>query len=80
MYGRKSSCEAEIGRHGVSYYTKSGAYVARVGSVEAIGASRSRISNGVVGTITGVTRGKMSYGNGGTVGSPYAFQSRIQMS
>ena len=58
MSKRKSSHEAEIGKHGVSYYTESRASVARTRSVEATGASRCMISTGVVGTTTRVTRGK----------------------
>ena len=71
MSGRKSSHEAEIGRHGISCYTKSRASMAGIGSVEATGASRGRISSGLEHTITRVTGGRISFGNGRFHGSPY---------
>ena len=43
MFGRRSSHEDKVGRHYVSYYTKSGAYKAGTGLVEATGASRGII-------------------------------------
>ena len=49
-------------------------------SIEATGVSGGRISTRVGGTITRVTRGRMSSGNGRTHGSPYASQRAIQTS
>ena len=80
MFGRKSSHEAEVGSHGISYCIEIVAFVARIGLVEAIGASGCVVSLGVEGTIIGVTRGRISFWKGGIVGSPYAFQRAIQMS
>ena len=59
MSGRKSSYDAEIGRHGLSCCTESGASVAETGSLEATEASRGMISTRVIGTTTGVTRGRI---------------------
>ena len=80
MYERNSSHEAEIGRDGVSYCTQSGASVAKTRLVEAIGAFEGGISIKVEANIIGVFGGRISFGNGGTIGSPYAFQRAIQMS
>ena len=80
MFGMKSSHEVEIGRHGDSCCTESRASVVGTGSVEAIGASGGMISTRVVGTTTRVIGGRMSFGNGGTRGSPYASQRHIQSS
>ena len=66
MYGRKSSHEDEIGRHGISCYTESKASMARTRLVGAIGA-RGVISSGVEETIAGVSGCRMSSGNGGTL-------------
>ena len=77
---RKSSHEAEIRRHDVFYYIESRASMAGTRSVEATRALGGVISTRVVGTTTRVTGGRISFGNGGTVGSPYAFQREIQIS
>ena len=61
-YGRKSSHEAEVGRHNVSYYTELEASEAGTRSVESTGVSGGVISYGVVGTIVEMTNIKMSYG------------------
>ena len=42
--------------------------MARTRSIEAIGIARGMISTRVLGTITRVTRGRISFGNGGTFG------------
>ena len=80
MSGSKSSHEDEVGRHGKSYYTKLGAFVAGTRLLVATRASGGMISSRVEGTITRVTRDRMSSINGGTHGSPYASQRAIQMS
>ena len=80
MSRRNSSHEVEIGRHGVYFCTESGASVAGTRSVEEKGASGGMISTRVVGNTTGVTRGRISSGNGGTHGSPYASQRHIKIS
>ena len=54
--------------------------MARIGSVKSTRESRGEISTRVEGTITGVTRCRMSIGNRGTHGSPYASQRAIQIS
>ena len=56
MSERKSSHEGSVGRHEVSYCTKSEASVAGTGSVGATG-DGGVISSGVEETIAGVTRG-----------------------
>ena len=78
MSRRKSSHEAEVGRHGNSCCIESEASVVGIRLVVVIRASRGEISSGVVGTMTGVTGDKMSSRNGGTHGSPYASQRAIQ--
>ena len=70
MSGRKSSHEAKIGRHGVSYCTETRASMARTGSVEATRTPGGGISTRVEGTMTGVTGGKIFSRNGGIFGSP----------
>ena len=80
IYGRKSSHEAEIGRHGISCCTELGAFVARTGFVVAIGASEGMISYRIIDTITRVTGGRISSRNGGTHRSLYASQRAIQTS
>ena len=52
----------------------------RIRSIVATGALGGVISFGVGGTIIGVTRDKISSGNGGTHGSPYASKRAIQTS
>ena len=51
MSGRNSSHEAEVGRHGVSYCTKSKTSMDRTRSITTIGASGGVISSRVEGTI-----------------------------
>ena len=74
----KSSHQAEVGRHEGSYCIESEAFVARIGSIESIGVSRGEISFGVQETTIEATKGRMSSGNWGTRGSPYASQRAIQ--
>ena len=80
MFRRKLSHEAKVGIYSVSYCTESEASMVGSRSVVARGASRGVISSRGVGTMTEVIDGRMSSRNGGTIGSPYAFQSHIQMS
>ena len=70
---RKSSHKAKEGRHNVSYYTELEASMAGIGSIESIGELGGEISSGVTGC-------RMSFGNGGTHGSPYVSQRAIQTS
>ena len=80
MSGRKSSHEAEVGRHEIFCYTESEASMTGTGSVGATGLSGGGISSGVGGTMTEATKDRMSSGKGGTVGSPYFFQRAIHIS
>ena len=49
-------------------------------SIKEKGASGGMSSTRVVGTTTGVTGGRISFGNEGCCRSPYASQRHIQMS
>ena len=77
--GKKSSYEAEVGRHGKSCCTELGAFLARTRLIVATRASGGGISSRVEGTNSEDAKNRMSYGNGGIHGSPYASQRAIQI-
>ena len=65
MFGRKSSHEAEVKRHGISCCTESEASMAETRSVGATGVSGGGISSRVGGPMTEATKDKMSSAKGG---------------
>ena len=80
MSRRKSSHEAKVGRHNVSYYTELEASMAGHRSIESTVALGGVVSSRVVETTTEAAKDIMSPRKGGIFGSPYASQISIQKS